>query len=186
MVTCNNWQSPLLFRHFPQRNCRRYLAVAKTSGRNPLPKIAAPNRNVSGTATTMRFTKKQLKPTSHLRQQLMCFRHILHRHFPKSRRPRLIRQLVELQRPLHRHVSREMRKLHVDQFFRVQTSVPVAASRDGLREDHTCSVNRLENTRQVDPSRYLPYQDGREPFRSQLLVDAEEIYLHHLLRSMAQ
>lgn len=33
----------------------------------------------------------------------------------------------------------------------------------------------------MDASRYLPNEDGGHPFRTQFLVDAEEVDLHHTL-----
>ena len=50
-----------------------------------------------------------------------------------------------------------------------------------LRQHHPCRVNCLENALNIDTSGDLPDQDWGQTLGSQLLVDTEEVDLHHLL-----
>lgn len=61
---------------------------------------------------------------------------------------------------------------------------PARAHRFG--QDHPSSVDRLEDSLQVYPSCDFSYQNRSNSFGAELLVDAEEIDLHHSLLSKHQ
>lgn len=62
-----------------------------------------------------------------------------------------------------------------------KTFLPAGANR--LWQYHSGSVNGLENALQVDPPGNLSDQNWSHPLGAQLLVDAQEVNLHHLLLS---
>jgi hypothetical protein len=55
------------------------------------------------------------------------------------------------------------------------------AGAHGFGQYHTSGVDSLEDALQVDPSGDLSDQDWGYPLGAQLLVDAQEVDLHHLL-----
>ena len=59
-------------------------------------------------------------------------------------------------------------------------SKPALSNR--LGQEHAGSVGRLKQSLDVDPPRDFLDQHRRHSLRPQLLVDAQKIYFHHLLR----
>lgn len=57
------------------------------------------------------------------------------------------------------------------------------ASPHRLWQHHPRRVNSLEDPLQMHPPRDLADQNRSHPFRAQLFVDAQEVYLYHLLLS---
>mmetsp|Transcript_3774 Transcript_3774/g.10254 ORF Transcript_3774/g.10254 Transcript_3774/m.10254 type:complete len:452 (+) Transcript_3774:23-1378(+) len=107
-------------------------------------------------------------------------RHVRVRHRPYSRRRRFVVQLEELDRSAHRHPLVEVGEPDLHQLLDVQGAVPVPRGADGLGEHHARGVRRLPDPAQVDPSRDLADEHGRESLRTQLLVDAQEVDLRQV------
>jgi len=62
-----------------------------------------------------------------------------------------------------------------------QPHVPTTCYR--FREDNSGCIHSLEQSLQVNPASYLPYQHRRHSLWSQLLMYTEEVYLNHMLLS---
>jgi hypothetical protein len=67
--------------------------------------------------------------------------------------------------------------------FKICTKRFLPAGANRLWQHYPSSVNSLENPLQVNPPGYLTDKDWSHPLRAQLLVDTQEIDLHHLLLS---
>mmetsp|Transcript_34214 Transcript_34214/g.70497 ORF Transcript_34214/g.70497 Transcript_34214/m.70497 type:complete len:321 (+) Transcript_34214:485-1447(+) len=90
--------------------------------------------------------------------------------------------LVQLDGPGHRHALAQVGKPHFDELLRVQGTVPVAALADRPGKHHSRRVDRLPDILPVHPARDLLDEDWGQALRSQLLMHAEKIDLHHLDR----
>lgn len=108
----------------------------------------------------------------------MRLHQILLRHFPEPRRPRWVRQFVQLESPLQRHVAGQMGELDVDKFLWIEGTVPVSTRGHRFWQYYPSRVNGLEEAFQVHPPGDFADQDGRYPLWSQFFVDAEEVDLY--------
>ena len=79
--------------------------------------------------------------------------------------------------PRFRRIRRQWREANFIKLQPVQTPVVISTRADGLRQHDARSVYSLKNIQRVTPTCDLLDEDWCKPFRTKLLVDAEEIDL---------
>ncbi len=93
------------------------------------------------------------------------------------------REFVEFQRPLHRQILAQMREFHLYQLLGIEGPMPIATGADGFGQNHTGRIDGLKDSRFIDATGNFADQHRGHSFATEFLVDAEEIDLHHLLRT---
>ncbi len=92
-----------------------------------------------------------------------------------------IGKAVELLEARDSHVLLQTRELDLDKLFRVEGAVVVAVRGHGLGNKHTRSVGSLPNVLLVHATSDLLDEQRSQTHGAELLVDAEEVDLDHLV-----
>jgi hypothetical protein len=117
--------------------------------------------------------------TQVLTQHFVNSRNVVSLHRSDAWDARLSWELLELQVSRHVGVRWDRRKSDFNELFGVETSVPVGGVCNRSRNCNTGSVHSLPDVVHVYSARDLFNEDGRQPFGSQVLVHAEEVYFSH-------
>mmetsp|Transcript_12682 Transcript_12682/g.20166 ORF Transcript_12682/g.20166 Transcript_12682/m.20166 type:complete len:215 (-) Transcript_12682:1134-1778(-) len=117
-------------------------------------------------------------------QQFMRRLTIRLHHHSQARRLCLGRQFIQLSQSWLGHSFVHRAEANIDQFFRIQRSMPISIGSDRFRQHDTRSVHRLPSFRAVDSARNLLDQHRRHTLTAQLLMNAQEVDLHHIHHSV--